>query len=397
MNYRYVLVVGIVLILAVGVGSAYYFLHTRSPTVTVPPSSSPTSSTTTSSGAFDFLVFTQKGIAMLMSPSGSFLGYERLYNLSTSSPVQTFYWDEYSTTAVPSSVLAIPLNNGTILLFNTTTMKETGKTSVGSSIGFIGIQLSPNSKYLAVADGPSGVVEVLSATSGQVVWQKTYDTLQGKTAYPCDVRWSPDGKYLLAPMKLNGTIDLIDSTTGAITNEANVAPTSQPYMASINAQGTQAVVEFLTNKTDGFYSFPSLKLIGTVAFNSTHFLPQRGVFTPDGSYYLEASASTNQIAVISTSNLHVVNMINLPPTSAPGFADIVIAPGGATAYAVQHGNPTTGGIIYLISLSELTSSSAVAGSIPLTTAPAIVLTIPSTLATYLADNVLEPPVTGLHC
>jgi len=397
MNYRYILVIGIVLILAVGVGSAYYLLHTPSRVTTVPPSSGSTTTSATTSGSFDFLVFTQKGIAMLESPTGSFLGYERLYNLTTSTPVQTFYWDEYSASSIQSTVLVIPLNNGTLLMFNTTTMRETGRTSVGSSIGFIGVALSPNSKYIAVADGPSGNVEVLSATTGEVVWQKTYDTPQGKTAYPCDVRWSPDGGYLLVPMKLNGTIDVIDSATGAIVNEANVAPASQPYMASINEQGTQAVVEFLTNKTDGFYTFPSLRLIGTVAFNSTHFVPQRGVFTPDGSYYLEASASTNQIAVISTSNLQVVNMINLPPTSAPGFADIVIAPDGTTAYAVQHGNPSTGGIVYLISLSQVTSSSAVVGSIPLTTAPAIVLTIPSTLATYLADNVLQPPVTGLHC
>ncbi|MEM3857651.1 MAG: YncE family protein, partial [Thermoprotei archaeon] len=67
------------------------------------------------------------------------------------------------------------------------------------------------------------------------------------------------------------------------------------------------------------------------------------------------------------------------------------------AYAIQHGNPSTGGIIYLISTSTLTGSNAVIGSIPLTTAPAIVLPVTVSYATYLADNILLPPVTGLHC
>ncbi|HUK75011.1 MAG TPA: hypothetical protein VLU99_04400, partial [Nitrososphaerales archaeon] len=132
-------------------------------------------------------------------------------------------------------------------------------------------------------------------------------------------------------------------------------------------------------------------------FASSTFSPTRGVFTPDGSYYLEASGSTNVVSVISTSTFTVVNTINLPASSSPGLADMELTPDGHDAYVVLHGTPTTGGIIYLIALSGVATATGPDASIALTTAPAFAIPISLAYANYLADNVLSPPLLGLHC
>ena len=150
-------------------------------------------------------------------------------------------------------------------------------------------------------------------------------------------------------------------------------------MLSINSQGNQVAVELAGNKTDVFYSYPTLQPLGKVGFNST-FTPQRGVYTADGKYYLEASSSSNVVDVISTSNFQIVNTLSLPPSSSPGLADIELTPDANYAFVVMHGTPTTGGIIYLIPLASVATISASLlltslGSIALNTAPAFAIPI----------------------
>ncbi len=261
--------------------------------------------------------------------------------------------------------------------------------------------MNPNQTLAAIADGPSGIVEVINLKTLQILWKTTYNTPAGSTAWPCDVRWSPDGNTFAIPMKLNGTVIVVNALTGATAHSTVLPTATQPYMLSINSQGNQVAVELAGNKTDVFYSYPTLQLLGKVGFNSS-FSPQRGVYTPDGKYYLEASGSSNVVDVVSTSNFQVVNTLSLPPSTSPGLADIELTPDSTFAFVVMHGTPTTGGIIYLIPLANVATVSASSllnslGSIALSTAPAFAIPISISSGTYLADNVLSPPVTGLHC
>lgn len=276
-------------------------------------------------------------------------------------------------------------------------MKVTSSFAVGSATGFIGVAISANEKYAAIADGPSGVVEVVNMATLQGVWEQDYKQPNGATAFPCDVRWAPDGNTIVVPMKNNGTVDVISATNGAVVATATLPISSQPFMLSVNTQGSMLGVELSGNKTVVFYSYPTLKALGTTSFPISTFSPTRGVFTEDGKYYLEASGSTNVVEVISTSTFGVVNTINLPASSSPGLADMEITPDGLSAYVVEHGTPTTGGIIYLLPLATIATTTGPSGSIPLTTAPAFAIPISIQFGTYLADNVLSPPVTGLHC
>jgi len=291
----------------------------------------------------------------------------------------------------------LPINNGTIDVVNSTQMKVTASFNVGSATGFIGVAISANERYAAIADGPSGIVEVLNLATLQGVWEQVYRQPNGATAFPCDIRWAPDGNTIVIPMKNNGTVDVISATNGNIVATTTLPISSQPFMLSVNTQGSMLAVELSGNKTDVFYSYPALKALGTTSFPISTFSPTRGVFTQDGKYYLEASGSTNVIEVISTSTFGVVNTINLPASSSPGLADMELTPDGLNAYVVEHGTPTTGGIIYLIPLATIATTTAPSGSIPLTTAPAFAIPISIQFGTYLADNVLSPPVTGLHC
>ncbi|EWG06428.1 MAG: hypothetical protein ASUL_09604 [Candidatus Aramenus sulfurataquae] len=402
MNYKLLLLVGFVVIIAVGFGSAYVMLRTPTTTTPTPVSTSISPSQSSSSTApnndFYFLVLTQKGISMVVNPfssSDSFLGFQHVVNISTSVPTQVYYWEElpYNSTVKLGQYVFMPLNNGTVFVFNSSNMKVIKEFAVGNSPGFIGVAYSPNMQEVAIADGPSGVVELINLANLQVAWKDTFVSTTGRTYYPCDIRWDPaDPNIILVPMRFNNSVDEINASNGQVIKVLPTSPGSQPYMVSPNLQGNMLAVEYAGNNSVGFYSLPNLQFLGMVKMPG-NLVPQRGTFTPNGQYYLEAPINANQVVVISTSTYTVVQNITLPSTSSPGLAEIGITPGGSYAFVVIHGNVQTGGIIALISLSTM----SVAYEVPLTTAPAIVLPVEIPAATYLVDNVLLPPVTGLHC
>jgi DNA-binding beta-propeller fold protein YncE len=328
------------------------------------------------------------------------LGYTRLFNISDSVPTQVNTWEYYPSQGLTSAVVGLPLSNGSVAMVNTTSMKLIRTIGAGGQSGFIGVAPNQNETLLAVADGPAGIVEVINLNTLQVVFNQTYTipSSGGKTAYPCDVNWTPQGS-IVVPMKNNNTLVTINGATGAIIADANL---KGPFMlsaspTSVNPSGTMVAVELL-NKTDAFYSLPSLTPMGHVILNSTNFSVIKGAFTPDGKYYLEGSSSSNVIDVISLSNYQVVNTITLAASSSPGLGGVAITPDSNYVYAVQHGTPSTGGIIYLIPLANIASSNAApTSSIALTTAPAIAIPVSTSMGNYLANDVLSPPVTGLHC
>ncbi|AWR95787.1 YncE family protein [Acidianus brierleyi] len=398
MNYKLILLAGFVVILAIGFGASYLMLRTPSTTTsTTTPISVPPSTSSKINNDFYFLVFTQKGISMVINPfstSASFLGFQHVANISLSVPSQVFYWEQlpYNSMVKLGQNMFMPLNNGTVYAVNSSTMKIVKTFEVGNSTGFIGVAYSPNMQYVAIADGPSGIVEVINTQTLQVVWKDTFVSPTGRTYYPCDVRWDPNGQFLLVPMRFNNSIDEISSSNGQVIKVLASSPGSEPYMLSPNIQGNMLAVEFSGNNSVGFYSLPNLVLQGIVKMPS-NLVPQRGVFTPNGQYYLEAPGNANDVVIISTSNFSVVKTIALPSTAAPGLSEIQLTPGGSYAYTVIHGNVKTGGMIVLISLSSM----SIAYEVPLTTAPAVVVPLQTNAGTYLVDNVLLPPVTGLHC
>ncbi len=398
MNYKLILLAGFVVILAIGFGASYIMLRTPSTTTTSPtPITTITSTSIKVNNDFYFLVLTQKGISMVVNPfssSDSFLGFQHVVNISLNSPSQVFFWEQlpYNSMVKLGQIIFMPINNGTVYAVNSSTMKVVKTFAVGNSTGFIGVSYSPNLQYVAIADGPSGIVEVINTNTLQVVWKDTFISPTGRTYYPCDVRWDPNGQFLLIPMRFNNSIDEINASNGQVIKVLSSSPGSEPYMLSPNVQGNMLAVEFSGNNSVGFYSLPSLSLQGIVKMPS-NLVPQRGVFTPDGKYYLEAPGNANEVVVISTSSFTVVKTISLPSTASPGLSEIELTPGGSYAYTVIHGNVKTGGMIVLISLSSM----SVAYEVPLTTAPAVVVPLQTSAGTYLVDNVLLPPVTGLHC
>jgi len=392
LNYRLLLVVGIIVIVAIGVGAAYVMMRNSSIPLVV--SQTTTLTSTSPAPGFYFLAFTQKGIAQVLNPfsqSQSFLGYKRVVNISLNVPQQIYYWDEVPPTpSLPH--LFLPVNNGTVYVLNSETLNLNETIQVGSSMGFIGAAVSPNGEYAALADGPSGLVEVVQVGSLKVVWSHDFLSPTGRTYYPCDVRWTPDSAYLVIPMRFNNSVDLINASNGEVVKVRSTSLGSQPYMVSPDLKGKMVAVEFVGNNSVGFYSLPDLRLQGMVQMPKG-LVPQRGVFTPNDQYYLEAPSNNDTVLVISTSNFQVIKEIPLPQISPAGLADMELTPDGQYAYVVMHGSPTSGGMVALISISTLSLYS----QLPLTTAPAIVIPIPSTTANYLVNQVLLPPVTGLHC
>ncbi|AHC52066.1 hypothetical protein SUSAZ_09185 [Sulfolobus acidocaldarius SUSAZ] len=403
MNYKVLLLIGFLVIIAIGFGAAYIMLKyspssTSNTTSSVTSSSPTTGSSTSQSNNFYFLVLTQKGIGMIVNPfsaSSNFLGFQHIINISTSVPTQVYWWEElpYNSMVTLNQLIFAPLNNGTVYVFNTSTMKVVKTFAVGNSIGFIGVAYSPDMKYVGIADGPSGVVEVINSNNLQVVWNKTFVSPTGRTYYPCDIRWNPaNPNVLIIPMRYNNSVVEMNATNGQIIKVLSASPGSQPYMISPNLQGNLLAVEYVGNNSVGFYTLPDFTFKGIIKMPG-NMVPQRGVFTPDNNYYLEAPSNANEVIAISTSSFNIVKNITLPSTSSPGLADIELAPNGGYAYVLIHGNVQTGGIIILISLSSL----SVSYEVPLTTAPAIVLPVEVNTGNYLVNNVLEPPVTGLHC
>jgi len=400
MSYKIWLLAGFLIIILIGVGAAYIMMKSStssSPSsVSTPVVSTSTSSSSTANNNFYFLVFTQKGISQVINPfstSAQFLGFQHVVNISVNLPQQVYYWVEVPAMQMfDGKYIFAPVNNGSVYVVDSSTMKAVKNFSVGNKIGFIGVAISPNGQYAAIADGPSGVVEVINLSNLQVVWKDQFLSPTGRTYYPCDVRWAPNGQYLIVPMKFNNSVDTINAMTGKVMNVLTTSPGSQPYMVSPNMQGTMVAVEFAGNNSVGFYSLPNLQYMGMVAMPSG-VTPQRGTFTPDGKYYLEAPINKNEVVVISTSSFSIVNTISLPSISPQGLAEIGITPGGSYAYVVIHGSVSSGGMIVLISLNTM----SIAYEVPLTTAPAFVLPISESTGGYLVDNVMLPPITGLHC
>jgi len=170
MSYKILLLVGIVVILLIGIGAAYIMMKSPSTTTSTTTTSSPSSSVTVSSSSapnnnFYLLVFTQKGIVQAINPftqTSNFLGFQHVVNISTSVPQQVYYWDEVPAGEMfNASYIVIPVNNGSVYIINPSTLKVVETLNVGKSVGFIGVAYSPNQQYVAIADGPSGVVEVL--------------------------------------------------------------------------------------------------------------------------------------------------------------------------------------------------------------------------------------------
>jgi len=395
-TYQFWLIVGLVVIILIGVGAAVLMLRSSSPS-----SSSTTQQVTATSSVssqsppqMNLLVLTQKGIAEVINPTATtpLQGFLRYVNISNNVPQQVYWWVEYPDQAYTNvKYIFVPLNNGTVYAIDPSTLKIVKEFTFGKSIGFIGVAYSPDQQLVAIADGPSGDVALINVSTLNIIWEKQFVSPTGRTYYPCDVRWSPDGTYFIIPMRFNNSIDIV-GINGSVIKVLPTSTGSQPYMVSLNAQGTMVAVEFVGNNSVGFYSLPSLTYVSMVQMpNGT--VPQRGVFTPNGQYYLEAPANSNEVVVISTSTFQVVKTISLPSFSVKGLGDIEVLPGGQYAYVVVHGNIQQGGLIVLISLSSLT----VANYVPLTTAPAVVIPIQTSEASYLVDNVLLPPVTGLHC
>ena len=395
-TYQFWLIVGLVVIILIGVGAAVIMLRSSSPS-----SSSTTQQITTTSSVssqslpqMNFLVLTQKGIVEVINPTSNtpLQGFLHVVNISTSVPQQVYYWVQYPYENYSNAkYYFVPINNGTVYVINPSTLKVVKEFTFGKSIGFIGVAYSPNQQLVAIADGPSGYVALINVSTLNIVWEKQFVSSTGRTYYPCDVRWSPDGTYLIVPMRFNNSVDII-GLNGSVMKVLPASTGSEPYMVSPNMQGTMLAVEYSGNNSVGFYSLPSLSYLGMVQMPNG-IVPQRGVFTPNGQYYLEAPLNSNEIVVISTSTFQVVKTISLPSFSVKGLGDIEVLPGGQYAYVVVHGNIQEGGLIVLISLSSLTVSNYV----PLTTAPAAVIPIQTSEASYLVDNVLLPPVSGLHC
>jgi hypothetical protein len=357
-----------------------------------------TASTTVPNNGYDFLVFSQKGYAELASPAGTVsglgsLGYASPYTIPSSTPAQTDYWERYPAQGAAQSNFVVPLNNGTIEVVNGTSLKVAERLSVGTVTGFVGVFISPNEQSAAIVDGPSGVVTVVSLVTLKTLWSQTFLNSAGTTQYPCDIYWSPNGESLAVPMRLNGVIDAINATTGVVSANATVPVAANPVMLTINGAGNMLGVE-LGNKTDVFYSYPSMKFLGHTNFTPTTFSPTEGVFTPNGLYYVEVSGATNVVEVVSLSNFAVVNTIDLPASASPGLSVINLTPDGDNAYVVMHGTPATGGIIYLLSLATISTATGPSGSIALSTSIGTVIPITSQYATYLEDYVLLPPVAG---
>jgi hypothetical protein len=367
-------------------------------TSTATSTSTVTASTTVANNGYDFLVFSQKGYAELASPAGTLsglgsLGYATSYSIPSSNPIQTDYWERYPEQGAGQSNFAVPLTNGTIEIVSGTTLKVVDRLSVGTTTGFVGVFLSPNEQLAAIVDGPTGVVTVFDLVTLQTVWTHTFLTSAGATQYPCDVYWAPNGAYLAVPMRMNGATDAINATTGVITATANVPVADDPVMLTVGPASNIVGVE-LGNKTDVFYSFPSMTYLGHTNFPISTFTPVEGLFTPNEQYYLEVSSSTNVVEVISTSNFAIVNTIDLPASASPGLSSINITPDGLNAYVVMHGTPATGGIIYLLSLANVATATGPTESIALSTSIGTVIPITSEYATFLEDYVLLPPVTG---
>jgi|GEM_PF-2533577 YVTN family beta-propeller protein len=209
--------------------------------------------------------------------------------------------------------------------------------------GYLGLAVTPDSKYVYIETGLANAIAVLDATTNTLTTssiptsnnpQMIAITPNGKTLYACDVVGN-NQQGIDGP----GAVTVVDGVSTANPAFKETIPNlgQWPMAIAINPKGTLA---YITNYASNFISVVKIKTnqlepVPLMAGNG----PTSIALTPNGKYAYICNQGDGDVIIIDTaSKLIVGDPIELGSGTYPGC--IVIAPDGKKAYVRNHGPGT---------------------------------------------------------
>jgi YVTN family beta-propeller protein len=204
---------------------------------------------------------------------------------------------------------------------------------------YFGVAFSPDGKTVYASAGGNNKIRVYSFHDGQLTEQSPIQMSDVKKTnfYPAGLTVSPDGKYLYVADNMSGQVSKIDLTTKQIVSSVSVG--KFPYTVGLSKDGTKL---YVSNWGESSVSVIDIATFTKKSDISVGLHPNAIAINPkNGNIYISDSDS-DQISVIDSNSDKVIRTISLSPykhakTGSQPDA-LAVSPDGQTLYVANAGN-----------------------------------------------------------
>jgi YVTN family beta-propeller protein len=181
---------------------------------------------------------------------------------------------------------------------------------------FIGLAFSPDGKMLYASGGNDDAIYVYrwsdrqAVAAGKIVLREKPDPKKSGTSYPAGIAVSPDGRFLYVAENLGDTLAVVDLAGGNVVKRVDTG--RYPYGVVADAHGNVYVSIWSGNEVEVFG--PDLQKRGEIEAGRH---PAALLLNRDGLRLFAVSPSTDSIAVIDTATLKMVKKLTDAAPSGP--------------------------------------------------------------------------------
>ena len=197
----------------------------------------------------------------------------------------------------PTGTAVYETNGNVVSVINTATNTISQNITVGTQPWGIGI--TPDGRFLYVANSGDNTVSVISTTSNTVV--QTINV----ASTPQNIVMSPDGTKVYVNSNNTGNITVINTATNTLATSINIAGTTI-FGLTVSADGTRLYAANSSGNTVSIINTATDAIIGTIAVGSQ----PSGVFlSPDGTRLFVTNFADNTISVVNTATNAVIDTV----------------------------------------------------------------------------------------
>ncbi|HTQ78768.1 MAG TPA: beta-propeller fold lactonase family protein, partial [Thermoanaerobaculia bacterium] len=190
--------------------------------------------------------------------------------------------------------------------------------TVDQPAAFLGLAFSPDGKTLYASGGGEDAIFRYNVQEGQLALQDRLPLAEKEpqkpsTRFPAGLALSPEGKYLYVAENLSDTLAVVDLASGKVVDRQKTGPF--PYGVAAAADGTVYASAWggttVSVYTPDAGSLRGLREAGSIEVGRH---PSALLLNATGSRLFVASASTDRVAVVDTATRKVIKeLLDAPP------------------------------------------------------------------------------------
>jgi YVTN family beta-propeller protein len=213
---------------------------------------------------------------------------------------------------------------------------------------YLGVAFSPDGKTVYASAGGNNKIRVYSFNDGHLTEQSPIQMsdVNKTNFYPAGLTVSPDGKYLYVADNMSGQVSKIDLTTKQIVSSVSVG--KFPYAVALSKDGTKLYVSNWGESSVSVINATFTKKSGI----SVGLHPNAIAINPKNGDIYVSDSDSDQISVIDSNSDKVVQTISLAPYKRAKTGSqpdaLAVSPDGQTLYVANAGNND----VAVISLGE---------------------------------------------